>query len=234
MSENSTLLPRLDLSAIARAVATKTPNSDIKAQLLFIAGQYLLVYLDKEGTAYKFLSPAQLRQAFSREPVDSGYFPSQTVRWGKCNGEEWLVQFYPFGPYCLSLDSTPLTVTLPSFIFVGCGRRYWIWATKQSKFQPKCQLFHAPLPNVMVAGNICFGNNSPPICCPTTIAAAWELFWCSPFGRDAVQNKSRSHPHDVRQQLLQLEQQRSSKYPLRDLVRLSDSLDRTLAEILRW
>ena len=69
----NTNLPQLDVGAIALAVATKTVNADILAQLLFLPGQYLLVTQEDRATNYKFVSPAALKAAFANEPVDSGW-----------------------------------------------------------------------------------------------------------------------------------------------------------------
>jgi hypothetical protein len=159
-------LPQLDVGAIALAVATKTVDADILAQLLFLPGQYLLVTKEDRATNYKFVSPAALKAAFANEPVDSGWLTSNTVRWGDCHQGEWLVQFYPPRRYQLALErftaDAPISTPLPGFVFVGCDLKYWIWAVKSNSFDPNLALFHAPLPNVMSDGSICFGDNSPP------------------------------------------------------------------------
>jgi isopentenyldiphosphate isomerase len=71
-------LPQLDVGAIARAVATKTVDADILAQLLFLPGQYLLVTKEDRVTTYKFVSPAALKEAFANEPVDSDWLSTWT------------------------------------------------------------------------------------------------------------------------------------------------------------
>ena len=153
----TTTLPQLNVGATARAIATKTVDADILAQLLFLPGQYLLVTKEDRATTYKFVSPAALKEAFANEPVDSGWLTSNTVRWGHCRKGEWLVQFYPPSRYRLALErftADAPSIPLPGFVFVGCDRSYWIWAIESNSFNPNSALFHAPLPNVMSDGSI--------------------------------------------------------------------------------
>lgn len=210
------ILPRLNISAISHSIINQTTHGEILGHLLFLPGQYLLVYKEGEATTYKFISPAALREAFVAEPIDSGYLPPNTVRWGKCHKGEWLVQFYPPQRCCISLENTTLTVPMPGLVFAGCDRKYWIWAVK--KFDPNSPIFHAPLPNVMENGSICFGGNSVPNCSAAHIMQVWQLFWHSPFNQDLVQGKSKSYPENVRSHLQQLHNSNSKKYPTRDLV----------------
>lgn len=224
------LLPPLNISTISDAIINKTINAEILAHLLFLRGQYLLVYKEGESTTYKFVSPAALREAFVAEPIDSDYLPPNTVRWGRCHKGEWLVQFYPPQRYQIFLENTTLTVPMPALVFAGCDRLYWIWAVKE--FDPNSQLFHAPLPNVMEDGSICFGENSPPQCSPTAIMQAWKLFWNSPFNNHLVQGKSKSHPQNVRSHLQKLHYNNSKKYPLRDLVPRSNKTIASAIEVI--
>lgn len=218
-------LPQLDVGALAASIATKTVDADVLAQLLFLPGQYLLVTKEDRSTTYKFVSPAALKEAFANEPVDSGWLAFNSVRWGQCRRGEWLVQFYPPRRYQLALDrfaDTPISVPLPGFVFVGCDRSYWIWAIKSNSLDPNSKLFHAPLPNVMPDGSICFGENFPPKTSPLGIVQAWDLFWRSPFNNHVVHNKSKLHNQDVRFQLLSLHRKGSKRYPVRDLVPFSN------------
>ncbi len=228
MEQGSTInpLPPLNISAIAHSITTKTINTEILAQLLFLPGQYLLVYAEDDRTLYKLLSPEALREAFVAEPIDSGWLPPNTVKWGKCYKGEWLVQFYPPQRYHPLLSNsninTTITVAMPGLVFVGCDCKYWLWAVKGKQFHPNSQLFHAPLPNVMEDGSICFGSNSPAPCSPTGIMNSWELFWISAFNDHMVQHKSKSYPLDVRSHLQKLHHNNSKNYPARDLVPLSN------------
>jgi PRTRC genetic system protein B len=210
------ILPQLNIGDISHSIINQTTHTETLAHLLFLPGQYLLIYKEGETTNYKFIAPAALREAFAAEPIDSGYLPPNTVRWGRCHKGEWLVQFYPPQRYCISLENTTLKVPMPGLIFAGCNRQYWIWAIK--KFEQNSPLFYAPLPNVMENGSICFGENSVSNCSPENIVQVWQLFWHSAFNQDSVQGKSKSYPENVRSHLQQLHNNKSKRYPTRDLV----------------
>ncbi len=219
-------LPAIDVGAIARTVATKTASADIPAQLLFLPGQYLLVTRVSEAVTYKFLSPSAVTAAFSNEPIDSGWLPASIVRWGCSEQGEWMVQFYSPARYSLILsregvETVVITSPMPAFVFFGRGNNYWLWALKDKQFNSQCQVYHAPLPNVMSTGAICFGDNSPPPCSPQGISEAWKLFWNSVFTDHVVDNKSKFYPKDVRHHLWLLHERKTKQYPTKDLILFS-------------
>ena len=224
--KSTLMLPAIDVGAIARTVATKTASADIPAQLLFLPGQYLLVTRVSEAVTYKFLSPFAVTSAFSNEPIDSGWLPASIVRWGRSKRGEWVMQFYPRQRYDIVLgnfssQSISLTVPMPAFVFLGYGTDYWIWAVLGKQFDPQSQLYHAPLPNVMPSGAICFGDSSLTPCSSQGIVQACSLFWSSPFSDHVVDGKSKSHRADVRNFLCELSNRKLKKYPIADLVPLS-------------
>lgn len=219
-------LPAIDVGAIARTVATKTASADIPAQLLFLPGQYLLVTRVSETVTYKFLSPEAVTAAFTNQAIDSGWLPASIVRWGRSERGEWAMQFYPPRRYNIVFSnnrskSISLNLPMPGFVFLGCGNDYWIWAVLGKQFDPQSQLCHAPLPNVMANGAICFGDSSPTPCSSQGIVQACQLFWSSPFSDHAVEDKSKSHQADVRNFLCELSNRKLKKYPIADLVPLS-------------
>ena len=74
-------------------------------------------------------------------------------------------------------------------------------------------LYHAPLPNVYNDGKLCFGTNTPPDLnrgeevgksTAQLLQEAWEMFIGSPFNGHLAQDKSKTHPTDVREQLVAL------------------------------
>ena len=224
--KSTLMLPAIDVGAIARTVATKTASADIPAQLLFLPGQYLLVTRVAEAVTYKFLSPEAVTSAFSNEAIDSGWLPVNIMRWGRSERGEWAMQFYPPRRYDIVLSnnrskSISLNLPMPGFVFLGCGNDYWIWAVLGKQFDPQSQLYHAPLPNVMPSGAICFGDSSLTPCSSQGIVQACSLFWSSPFSDHVVDGKSKSHRADVRNFLCELSNRKSKKYPIADLVPLS-------------
>lgn len=224
--KSTLMLPAIDVGAIARTVAAKTACADIPAQLLFLPGQYLLVTRVESAVTYKFLSPETVTSAFSNEPIDSGWLPANIMRWGRSERGEWMMQFYPPRRYDIVLTnnrskSISLNLPMPGFVFLGCGNDYWIWAVLGKQFDPQSQLYHAPLPNVMPSGAICFGDSSPTPCSSQGIVQACSLFWSSPFSDHVVDGKSKSHRADVRNFLCELSNRKLKKYPIADLVPLS-------------
>lgn len=233
-SPTSTTLPTIDVGAIASAVATKTPNADIPAQLLFLPGQYLLVTREDGATTYKFLSPEAVTSAFRQEPIDSGWLPPHTLRWGHNLRGSWVVQFYPPARYQIILkdfnsQTTTVNVPMPGLVFFGCGSCYWLWVVGSKQFDPHCRPYRAPLPNVMSDGKICFGDQAPPKSSLQGIVRAWQQFWNSAFSDHAVDGKSHSHSQDVRSLLKQLHDRKSKRYPIRDLIQFTD---RTISNVI--
>ena len=136
------------------------------------------------------------------------------------------MQFYPPRRYDIVLGNfssqrISLNVPMPAFVFLGYGTDYWLWAIPCKQFDPQSQLCHAPLPNVMASGAICFGDSSPPPCSPQGIGEACQLFWSSPFSDHAVEDKSKCYRADVRSLLGELSNRKSKKYPIADLVPFS-------------
>lgn len=230
-------VPALSISDIARSIVSRTNSPDIQGQLLFIQGQYIFASNEGDSTTYKFLSPSALREAFVGEPIDSGFLPANTTRWGVNARGEYIVQFYPPQKYSVTLTNTDnsnlivVTIPLPGLVFLGCDHSYWLWAIKEDRILTDSQLFHAPLPNISTTGSICFGSVAAAKCSALGISQAWDVFWRSPFNGDSVQNKSQQAPRDVRSQLLKLHNKKSRKYPLSDLVPLRRNIDDVIKTI---
>jgi PRTRC genetic system protein B len=218
--------PELISAALVREVLLQPPPRpllQLEAELLFLEGQYLLHWQEREGgERFKFLSPETLRLAFGQEPEDSGWLPGGILRWGRGAGGEWLVKYRPPGRHRLVLVgvSGELSVPLPGLVFAGAGERYYLWAVKRRPEGPGAPLFQAPLPNIYPGGQICFGENRPPRASTGTFEEAWRLFISSPFNGELAGGKSGRHPGDIRRQWQELALAGRLKYPLRDLVPL--------------
>jgi hypothetical protein len=61
-----------------------------------------------------------------------------------------------------------------------------------------------------------------------SLAPDWDMLLGSPFGDHACSAKSRSHPQDIRQKLIDLERRKARVYPKSDLI----PVKRTLAQVL--
>ena len=120
---------------------------------------------------------------------------------------------------------TPLverfTLPLPPFIWMGYGTTYACAALADLDLplSPMASLCYPPLPNVYDNMGICWGVNVPPPVSARQMAVAWRLFIAeSIFTRSLCEQRSRSHPRDVRVTLRRLSATQAPQYPLGDLM----------------
>ena len=153
--------------------------------------------------------------------------PKSVIRHGSCVSGNWVVCFFHQQRYKLQINEEQLHLPLPSFVLMGIGSSYFLWAVKKNLFEPNLILYHAPLPNVMADGRICWGNICPPPVSLSNIELTWFKFMGSTFNQDYTQGKSRKYNNIVeRLQLLNQKVKVSSccRYPLSDLVPVRDRL----------
>ena len=133
-------------------------------------------------------------------------------------------------------SDAPVRVPLPPLLLIRTttenkNPQYQVYAVKERPTALGAPLFHAPLPNVFSSGSICWGNVrrvEDTALQSSSLAADWSTLLGSPFGDHAVSGKSKSHPHDIRQKLLELESRKARVYPKSDLI----PVKRTLAQVL--
>ncbi|HEX8653067.1 MAG TPA: hypothetical protein VF708_19780 [Pyrinomonadaceae bacterium] len=218
--------------------------------LTFRGGQYELTVQDHNGTVFpKIVSPAAVREAFTLEVIDSGWLPDIVRRYGVCRFGEWFVGFIPPGRHELPLESDEegaqrgmikITTPLPGLIFFGCNTKYFLWAVGSDTFDPKSEVFHAPLPHVEMdkptapAGLICWGYHQPQKCRAATFMKAWKLFMETPFSNHTVDSKSKKYPEDVRLMLREVAAlPEGSLYPVEDLMPLHPGKQMTVEFIIK-
>lgn len=230
--DNSLKLPDINTDLIAANISEQSP--DVMATVYIMHGQYIVRYQDNQQKFSKFVSPDVIRAAFTQIPIDSGFLPSGTVRWGSYSQGNWVVKFIPPQQTSIFLADTSkpnaLRIPLPGLVFLGIGYRYFLWAVKTREFEPQAGVFHAPFPNINADGSICFGSNRVPKCSSTTLESAWQLFLSSPFNGDSATGKSKLNPNDVQKQLRAITSKR--RYPLRDLVPICTYSRLTIAQII--
>lgn len=206
------------------ALDAPRPLTNIDAELLFAEGSYLLHYQDEGKHIYKALSAGAIERVFSQQKKnDSHWLWERLVRHGQCGLTDWAVAFLPKSNYLLQVSDRQLKMPLPSFVFMGIGRDYFVWAVKEASFCASSIVYRAPVPNVnAVDGKICFGNVEVPTASLQTIKEAWSLFKISNFNPDFTNGKSKRFPKNILSQLHVLHAKgvegKRCRYPLSDLV----------------
>jgi hypothetical protein len=227
LKENNPQLNFISGNTIAEiALNTPRPLTNIEAELIFAEGSYLLHYREKGKHVYKNLSANEIAAAFSRQKKDdSSWLWERLIRHGQFSLTDWAVAFLPKNNYLLQVSDRQLKVPMPSLIFMGIGRDYFVWAVKEANFQSSSVVYRAPFPNVnAIDGKVCFGNVEVPTNNLKTIQFAWLLFIESKFNQDYASGKSRRFPQNIISQLellhtKQIERKRC-RYPLSDLVEI--------------
>ena len=97
-----------------------------------------------------------------------------------------------------------LEVPLPSLLLLGCGQKYYLWATLEKAVNQKSKICAAPFPNLDSSGDICFGKNTAPECRLDAIEGVWRLILDSPFNNHQAANRCRTHADDARKLLFEL------------------------------
>jgi PRTRC genetic system protein B len=205
--------------------------------------QYLFRWRENGAELIKFISPAAVRAAFSQEPIDTGWLPLDTRRWGTGPGGDWAVLFAPparrrlwfenDGLFAGKAARVELEVPMPGLVVMGLGQTVYVWAVKEKALHPDRMTYHAPLPNLDHAGAVCFGSNPLPRVTAGTIAQGWRLFLESPFTNHSTNGKSRRYPDDVRVQLARLAASRRRTYPTSDLVSRQQTVNQSVEGALR-
>jgi PRTRC genetic system protein B len=221
-------------SALVAALLSQAPRPlvDLDAELLMFAGQYLLHYKatdrygvrSESGEHFKLLSSAALKAAFASSPTDSGWLPPGIVRWGENTQGEYVVFWSEPGVYTITLqglgepvEDRVVEVALPGLLLVGQGVDWCVWAIAGEVFDPRAELYSAPLPNVGAGGRICWGDNKAPKATPKGAIEAFVLFMSTPFNDHDVKDKSKQRPLDVREFLFDLVDHGIREYPVGDL-----------------
>jgi hypothetical protein len=218
-------------------------NAHVNPSIEFRDGQFLWKMQTEGGAVIEqFRSHAQVREAFSGLPVDSGWLAPEIVRWGDGRHGEWAVAHIP--PGCHELEITNdgsgephaferITCPLPGMIMFGISNQYYVFAHKNSRLDAYQEIKRCPLPNVDQSGLVCWGHLSPPRATAKTIIDAWKIFITSTFNNHYASGKSKKHRDDVRLMLKEVAGT-GEDYPARDdLVRQVDVTGVTLDKAIR-
>lgn len=201
----------------------------ITSALLFAEQQQVCAYWwhdPKEGTQHvKLVDPQVLQAAIGSIPIDSGFLPEHVLRLGiSRKGKAWMLMHQPPRASHLLIERdrdeerASIELELPGCLFFGVGDLYFLWAVKRGELSAETPLYRFPLPNIAESGQLCFGENTPPIACWPSILPALSLFLNSPFNGHWAQGKSRVHAGDIRERLLALAASSSPQFPEEELV----------------
>lgn len=209
---------------------------NLQGSLHFTDGQ--IFWQSHTTGTIKPIAAESVRAAFSKEPMDSGWIPPGVVRWGNGSKGQWMCEWIAPNIYTMTLElggvQTTITVPMPSLIWFGQGKSFYIWAAKQKAFRPDAELFAAPLPNVTAkTGIICFGGQNTNRVEKGGFERAWELFWAMAFNRDHSGDKSNAHKEDITKQLLALAKSKSKTYPLGDMVSMRTTLNQAINQFAK-
>jgi hypothetical protein len=112
---------------------------------------------------------------------------------------------------------------------MGIGNSYFLWAVKKNQFEPNLIIHHAPLPNVMADGRVCWGNVYPTSVNLSNVESTWSKFIGSAFNRDYTQGKSKKYKNNIIEQLKILNRKSKTssrfRYPVSDLVPVRNQLN---------
>lgn len=205
-----------------------TPPPDARAALFFLEGNYQLNYKEGKIEKTKFLTPSQIGRAFAVKDVfDSGWIEKNVLRFALlAKKRHKILSLLPAGRRRVFItdprlpdergddESEPKTVLeievpLPTLLLLGCGQKYYLWATLCKTVTQKSKICAAPFPNLDNSGGICFGANRAPECRLDSIESVWQMIFDSPFNNHQMQNRCLTHKADARRLLLTINGKKS-------------------------
>jgi len=185
------------------------------------------------------IDPAQVAVALAaRVSFDTGLLSGDTLLVRTEGVKKTVVEYRKAQKSGVYLDGseTALRVPLPGLLMIRVTNEdrspnYAVYAVKRRPGTLDVALHLAPLPNVFNSGSICWGSVqrvSDEALSGASLAEDWSMLLGSPFGDHACNGKSKSHPHDIRQKLIELEAKGAKRYPTADLI----PAKKTLAQVL--
>lgn len=215
------------------------PPAEAKAALFFLEGHYQLKWREGSVERTKFLSPKQIRRAFSdKDAFDSGWLKANVIRFAQEKKTHKILSCLPAGQRKIFItDPRPINereeseedesvleieIPIPTLLLIGLGQKYYLWATLDKTISQKSKISHAPFPNLDSSGEICFGKNTAPECRLDTIETVWRLILESPFNSDRAAERCRTHPEDARKYLFGLNHKKT--FPKNALIKTNHTV----------
>ena len=202
---------------------------DAAAALYFLPGQYLFETFRENRHGLKALSSAQVTRAFRDLQTDTGWIDRRVLRYREATDGNAILSYLPSGVRTITVAFSServesLAVPLPTLILLGKGKDYHLWAAAASKVTRNTRLAVTPLPNIG-SGKMCFGKNEVPETHPSTLPAVWKVIFDAPFNGDHSSNRCQTEPDDVRSLLAKLAADNVKKFPTRQLIMSSSTVE---------
>lgn len=212
--------------------------------LEFYSYGVLLRKRDGETVTEYAVDPGQIALALAAKiTLDTGLLGEETLLVRQDGVKRVAVEYRSPRKTGLYLDGSDaaLRVPLPPLLLIRTttenkNPQYQVYAVKARPTTLDTPLFHAPLPNVFNSGSICWGSVqrvTDDALQGNSLAADWDTLLGSRFGDHACSGKSRSHPQDIRQKLIDLERRKARVYPKSDLVPVKRTLAQALGDEIR-
>lgn len=196
------------------------------------------------GETSYLIDPAQLAlQLAANIRLETGLLSPNTIYVAQEGVQKIIVEHRPRKKTAIFLDhvETPLIVPLPDLLMLRRSSEkglpeYRVYAVKERPTSLEAHLFHIPLPNVYEDGRICWGSVKKlqeENLSGASLEADWRAFLGTPFGSHSCSRKSRSHPDDIRQKYIDMEQKKSRVYPKSDLLLTRRTIQEVIKELLK-
>jgi hypothetical protein len=192
-----------------------------------------------EGTTEYPVNPEQIAAALAtRIRFETGILNSNTICVISEGIQRTVVEYRPPQKTRLHVEGTgkPFNVPLPGLVLIrqtsgDANPQYAVFAVKQRPISMKAELYQAVLPNIYDAGGICWGGvrkASKVSLSSSVLDEDWALLLGTAFNNHSVHGKSKSHPRDIRQKYMEMEQRKTRKYPITDLIPAKKTLGSVL------
>ena len=212
--------------------------------LEFYSYGVLLRKRDGDTVTEYAVDPGQIALALAAKiTFDTGLLGEETLLVRQDGVKRVVVEYRSARKTGLYLDGSDaaLRVPFPPLLLIRTttenkNPQYQVYAVKARPTTLDTPLFHAPLPNVFNSGRICWGSVqrvTDDVLQGNSLAADWDTLLGSRFGDHACSGKSRSHPQDIRQKLIDLERRKARVYPKSDLVPVKRTLAQALGDEIR-
>jgi hypothetical protein len=219
-------------------------NSDPLMTLKIYSFGVLMQRKTPQGMTEFLVDPAQIAlQLAANLRLETGLLSPNTIYVAQEGVQKIIVEHRPRKKTAIFLEGsdTPVIVPLPDLLLFRCSTEkgqpeYRVFAVKERPTNLEARLFQVPLPNLYDDGRICWGSVQKLQAqnfSSATLDEDWKVFLGTPFGSHNVSRRSKSHPADVRQKYLEMEQKKSRVYPKADLLPTRYTVQEVIQELLK-